>query len=127
MSDKVPIPPGYEEIRLPREGNPRGDFIGRHRRRGRYLELRSRSDGRLHSLDKAQLLPPGMWDLCEYLEAAAAAEGCTPAELVARLRREDPALLAAAGAVSTLSPHGHQRPTLEPAHADTGAGRRRPR
>lgn len=101
---RIPVPPGYQEIRLPRTGSRHGDFIGRHQPRSRYLELRSRSDGLLHPLDKAQLLPPGMWELCEQLSAAAAAAGCPPAQLLQRLA------IPAAGEDPLSS--GHPRPSI---------------
>lgn len=61
-----------------------------------HLFVHSRRDNQEVAIHKADILPPGMWDLCAFIRAAAEAEGISPAELVNRLRHEMPEQLQAA-------------------------------
>lgn len=116
---RIPIPDGYEEIRIQRthQGRTHRDFLGRHQRMQRVAEIKLRSDGELHPLDKAELLPPGLWDFHEFVAAAASAAGVSYQQAM----REAQALLPRA----LQSIHsGHSRPDLtENAHVgDRGSG-----
>ncbi|MFN3648445.1 MAG: hypothetical protein ACK47B_02600 [Armatimonadota bacterium] len=95
MSGRTPLPEGHEELRMERRYGARiyRDYLGHHRRTEPIGFLRSRSDGRHHPFDKRELLPAGLWDLHEAVQAAALAAGLPYAQVLAAARRLLPGFL----------------------------------
>lgn len=137
MSEKIPIPPGYEPVSIPGDG-----FVGRNCRDKRHLELKSRRTGQLQLIDKARILPPGLWDLFEFLNAAAEAEGRSFEDLAEDLRQQDPHVFASTAllsgqplddpdprvieAIHSIT-RGPMRPSTGASHAQRRLGRERRR
>lgn len=123
----TPLPPGYREVRIQRRGgHPRGDYIGRNHPESRYLEIRSRSDGEHHPIDKASLLPEGAWVLLEAIFESARIHDL-PVKEVIRMMNErtdgDPEM-PLLSLVQHAIQNGHSRPdqTENATHGGRGAG-----
>ena len=114
------LPPGHRSIELKRthRGQQHSHWLGHHEPSGRFLAIRSDSDGELYPIDKAELLPPGAWLLLEAVFAAARAAE-QPVEEVIRFindriqgNREFPLLSLFRGLDRSLSCQAARRPPL---------------
>ncbi len=124
---RVSIPPGYKEIRIRRPGHLQGDWLGIQRPEERHAMIRLRSDGELHPLDKAELLPEGAWVLLESIFATARELQCPVRDVILWLHRQ----MGGQGDLPLLDllqhaiHHGHSRPDHSehsdaPGHAPNG-------